>query len=530
MSLSFGMHVGETFGEDRLYVDLGRKSVSLVHRIPVTPSTYLWRRCCLESSIDWLYEEECRRPSHNGPGTYFYTQSMLRDAASVTSVPPKRPRLYRGGVRYIQNYNPVKEVVDIGKRMPFENDDMEELAVGPLLSQTARAVGGGRPRERRILRRVYTQSPYRTRISLHDNRHKDYSIRQEAPPSHPTSPAPRSLALGIFPSLCLYFATTYLAAQIQRWQRLILLAKSGGTRPLPEFLPILPSQKHLLAIRASALKAGEDDDILKIIDASYVASYNWLARDKPTILVPGSPPRWAPPVHAPALKQDRGTYFRDKNASQYAPYPTEPGVRAIFTMKPDFDGQEVDVFACGNTMGSLLAFVGERDRTFRFVAEKVGSTLFLIRKENNPRDTIPDVRGNGHTFPEAYTNRNPACIGSQSHQRLVSYSFGGLNLVVRFEIDGYLPRKLEDDYQAKRLEVTPPLGTVPNFIVAYHDRGIFMDVQNKDVRAGVEDWEDNNKETLERLKEVLTLLDVLAQKQVNWRIEIRRVAKGNLAV
>ena len=266
-------------------------------------------------------------------------------------------------------------------------------------------------------------------------------------------------------------------------------------------------------------------------------------------------------------------------------------------MKPDFDGQEVDVFACGNTMGSLLAFVGERDRTFRFVAEKVGNTLFLIRKENNPRDTIPDVRGYGHTFPEAYTNWDPACVGSQSHQRLVSYSFGGLNLVVRSETDGYLPRKLEDDNPAKRpgiyiasedskdvasafartkifshdvpsgltdskalkvcqggqvcpqesifdlktrashnrmdmkeMHVRLWINQVPNFIVAYHDRGIFKDVQIKDVRAGVEDWEDDNQETLERLKEVLTLLDVLADKKVNWRIEIRRVAKGNLAV
>ncbi|KIW74522.1 hypothetical protein Z517_11292 [Fonsecaea pedrosoi CBS 271.37] len=226
-----------------------------------------------------------------------------------------------------------------------------------------------------------------------------------------------------------------------------------------------------------------------------------------------------------------------------------------------------------------------------------GKHVFLIRKENNPCDTIPDVRGYGHMFPEAYTNWDPACIGSQSHQRLVSYSFGGLNLGVRPETDGYFPRKLEDDNQAKRpgsytasgnskdvasafartkvfsddvpsdltdskalkvchgehvcpqesifdLKTRAPhncmdmnemhvrlwVNQVPNFIVAYHDRGAFKDVQIKDVRAGVEDWEDNNKETLERLKEVLNLLDVLAQKQVNWRIEILRVAKGNLAV
>ncbi|KIW81612.1 hypothetical protein Z517_04638 [Fonsecaea pedrosoi CBS 271.37] len=132
-----------------------------------------------------------------------------------------------------------------------------------------------------------------------------------------------------------------LAAPIQRWQRLILLLKTGANALFQNSLQLLPSQKYLLTIPASALKAAEEDDILKIIDPSYVASYNWLARVKPTILVSGSPSRWAPPCSS--LKPDRGTYFRDKNASQYAAYSTEPAVRALFTLKPDFDGQEVDL-------------------------------------------------------------------------------------------------------------------------------------------------------------------------------------------
>jgi hypothetical protein len=266
-------------------------------------------------------------------------------------------------------------------------------------------------------------------------------------------------------------------------------------------------------------------------------------------------------------------------------------------MKPAFDGQEVDFFACGNTLGSLLAFVGGQDKTFRFMAEKLGNTLFLIRKENSPRETIPGVRGYGHTFPEAYTNWDPACLGSQSHQRLVSYTFGDLSLVVRSETDGYLTNLLEDEHPAKRpgnhaaagddtdiatvfartkpfpydiasratnpttLRViragqTIPQESVfdlktrashnridddevharlwanqaPNFILGYHDRGVFNDVQIKDVRAAVEDWEDNNQEVLKRLYELLGLLDVFAEKQANWKIEIRRVAKGDLAI
>ncbi|EXJ53285.1 uncharacterized protein A1O5_13477 [Cladophialophora psammophila CBS 110553] len=73
---------------------------------------------------------------------------MLRDAVSITSVLPKRSRLYREDIRYIQNYNSMKEVFDANKRILFNNDIMKELAVNPLVSKTARAVISGRPRER----------------------------------------------------------------------------------------------------------------------------------------------------------------------------------------------------------------------------------------------------------------------------------------------------------------------------------------------------------------------------------------------
>lgn len=248
-------------------------------------------------------------------------------------------------------------------------------------------------------------------------------------------------------------------------------------------------------------------------------------------------------------------------------------------------------------MGSLLAFAGEREKTFRFVAEKVGNTLFLIRKENNPNEIIPNVRGYGHTFPEAYTSWDRGCTGSQSHQRLVSYSFGGLKCVIRSETDGYLPQKLEDDHPLKRPgrsrssgddkdivsaftqtipfpEESPSSSTdsktltvcragrvlpqhsifdvktrashnridmdelhprlwvnqTPNLVIAYHNRGVFNDIQIKNVQASVERWEDSSHDTLERLGEALKMLDVLAKKQANKKIEVRRVAKGNLTI
>lgn len=100
---------------------------------------------------------------------------------------------------------------------------------------------------------------------------------------------------------------------------------------------------------------------------------------------------------------------------------------------------EIDVFGCGNTIGSLLSFAGDEERTFRFGVEYIGSSLFLVRKTNSPKETIDDVRGYGHSFPEAYTVWERDVKGSASHQRIIKYDFAGLKCFVRSESDGYLP-------------------------------------------------------------------------------------------
>jgi hypothetical protein len=69
---------------------------------------------------------------------------------------------------------------------------------------------------------------------------------------------------------------------------------------------------------------------------------------------------------------------------------------------------------------------------------KIHRTVFLVRRENSPTEVIPEVRGYGHTFPEANTTWEADVKGSASHQRLVRYNFGGLDMVIRFEADGYI--------------------------------------------------------------------------------------------
>lgn len=104
-----------------------------------------------------------------------------------------------------------------------------------------------------------------------------------------------------------------------------------------------------------------------------------------------------------------------------------------------------DVVACGSTLGNLLRFVRGEDKQFRILVELVEGAVFFVRRESTPHELIPNVKGYGHSFPEAYTTWELDVKGSVSHQRVLSYRFGGLGFLVRFEGDGYILAEGEDE-------------------------------------------------------------------------------------
>lgn len=110
---------------------------------------------------------------------------------------------------------------------------------------------------------------------------------------------------------------------------------------------------------------------------------------------------------------------------------------------------DVDVVACGSTIRNLLRFIRGEDQQFRMLVESVQGTVFLVRRENTPRELIPHVQGYGHSFPDVYTTWDADVKGSSSHQRMISYHFGGLRILLRFEADGYLLD--EDDEEVEQL-------------------------------------------------------------------------------
>jgi hypothetical protein len=120
----------------------------------------------------------------------------------------------------------------------------------------------------------------------------------------------------------------------------------------------------------------------------------------------------------------------------------ESTVLAALTADPHLPA-DLDVVACYSSFGNLLRFLLGEDKSFRILVQAVGYTVFFVRRENSPTERIENIRGNGHTFPEAYTTWDREVKGSASSHRILKYSFGGLRMLVRAEIDAYVP-DLED--------------------------------------------------------------------------------------
>ncbi|KAF7546719.1 hypothetical protein G7Z17_g8239 [Cylindrodendrum hubeiense] len=341
-------------------------------------------------------------------------------------------------------------------------------------------------------------------------------------------------------------------------------------------LPALPLGDVIKSVTRESLTDFDQIDRVEISDTKLIASYNWVEDSVPKIMVPAQPQR---------LSWDSGDYYRDINAASYPSYPLEPAIVSIMTMNPG--PMPVNIVACGSTIGNLLRFSTgtDQDRSFRMLVEAIGDTVHLIRRENSPKELIPNVKGFGHTFPEANTTWDGDTKRSTSHQRILKYRFGGLDMMVRFEGDGFIetprlkqpkrpsiPSPTDDDDclpdlsdlgvgrpvlglgtgdgklkvveggQAVPQEAVFDLKTrsvmarnrdtlaeqlhrlwvaqISQFILAYHEKGSFNDVQVKDVKDKVKEWEEMNQPSLKRLAALLHLIIGHARKAADGKLEV----------
>jgi hypothetical protein len=249
-----------------------------------------------------------------------------------------------------------------------------------------------------------------------------------------------------------------------------------------------------------------------------------------------------------------------------------PSVQAIFAMNKTFDAAVVDIVGCASSLGDILRFARSVDSTFRFDAEMIGNTLFLIR--NAKKETIPDVQGYGHSFLDKFTSYSPEVEETKSHQRIVSYEFGGLECLVRYECDGFdttleegqsdahlseqlfgPQQNLEDSIhldpvgrvvsQESVLEIKtrsqarnpidlsehlPRLWVrqIPILVTGYHEFGLFKDVQKSDVTDKVLKWEEDSQKHLLNFALILQRLIIEAKKASHLKLEVYRSGTGSL--
>ncbi|KAG5972506.1 hypothetical protein E4U58_006508 [Claviceps cyperi] len=292
----------------------------------------------------------------------------------------------------------------------------------------------------------------------------------------------------------------------------------------------------------------------RITDLKSVSSYTWIDTPTPTIAVPGSPPLWSPPIIDHRLPKDIGLYYVTENAARLPGSPVAPLFAALFTTNPFFDVRPIDIISDRNFIRRLLCFVnpGLDGDAFTMKLELVGNTLLLGRHETAvTRHIAPNSYGGyGYEFEKAYMTKQIA--GSTSHYSIISYRFCGLNMMIRYQTDGFTSMKRGTDVHRKgfldqfihprdRTEPTAdislkkvkvlkkgktiPLESIveimtcaqvrllefddiapqlwisqtPKLVRAYHQRGLFSKPGVEYVGFKVQKWERENHHDLETL-------------------------------
>lgn len=143
----------------------------------------------------------------------------------------------------------------------------------------------------------------------------------------------------------------------------------------------------------------------------------------------------------------------------------ESTVMAALSLLPNVPA-EVDLVSDVASLGNLLRFILNKDKTFRVVVQVIGETVFFVRRENSPTETLEDIRGHGHTFLETHTTWDADMKGSSANHRIMTYRFGGLKMLVRYEADAYIP-----DPNLKRSPATtsPPKDSDPDLSTLLSD-------------------------------------------------------------
>lgn len=302
-----------------------------------------------------------------------------------------------------------------------------------------------------------------------------------------------------------------------------------------------------------------------ISDVKHLSSYNWLQASAPTIAVPGSSSLWSPPQASRKVAKDSGLIYIAQNAARHPESPLEPLFRALYISNPSFDIRSVHVVTDRNNVRKLLSFINpalSKDGVEPFTIDieiKEGTAIFCRAETETFRFVGPhEFIGFGHKFEKAFTTSH--IDNSTGHHRIISYMFGGLNFILRYETDRYVARlmkapikdaRLDNDNLSNMLEtltLNPPgspvyaasggsklmikeegqvvpiqstleiktrvfhkpiniqevlpqmwVSQTPNLVRAYHQNGWFEQPKVEDISSEIRKWEEDHQSDLKKL-------------------------------
>ncbi|KAE9365157.1 hypothetical protein N431DRAFT_298108, partial [Stipitochalara longipes BDJ] len=186
-----------------------------------------------------------------------------------------------------------------------------------------------------------------------------------------------------------------------------------------------------------------------------IASYNWCDSNEPVIFVPGCPARWNSPNLPYQVAKDNGQAFIDQNAHRSPSASFDPFFKALLTMNPNFDMNPIQLITDRNSLRKLLQSVsGKITKSWRIDVDIIEDTMFFTRWEEHQVQIITEARdsGYGHEFEKAFLSFDSNLKDSSGHHRIVRYNLGGIECLVRFEVDGYLDDGIGVDSKAPTVD------------------------------------------------------------------------------
>ncbi|PCH40483.1 hypothetical protein WOLCODRAFT_98991 [Wolfiporia cocos MD-104 SS10] len=224
--------------------------------------------------------------------------------------------------------------------------------------------------------------------------------------------------------------------------------RRGASRPVETFS--LPPDRDIMdglsrsPIRTLSKPEEDQGKAIVIKNFQYVGSYNWTDSTKPTIIIPGSPPEWRDRSLPYVVPPDSGIRFVDQNGYRMPSSTLHPLLRAVDITAEDagdeFDWSTVDFVTDRNGLRKILRWINDHDgsaKEFRIETQLAGKRTVLFsrwekRTREAPNSTFTTY---GFSFERESTTKAPGCEKGTGHHRIVKYSFDGLVLVVRFEVD-----------------------------------------------------------------------------------------------